>query len=278
MKSHYRSLCFSLGLAFFFLSEIQISAQDNIPALLPSARTTGLRFHKGKVERVQTAMPNPFQHWEDNPLASCFMEKSNWKLVDLTDEQMELLQDLHEDYSRFKTELNKQTTAERLEIRNADGTLNVEAMLAQNKRKSKLHREYTQRLTEKIRDIIPEHMWRQMSENMTRKTLKIEGIVAQISKPEFAEFLEMSDDQAEKLKEVSAEIVRKNDELLKKMSKDTVKKLMSNLTQEQRKRLLKAIGADDFGDFESTNIVMLNEQLRFFSSDSKKSKRRDSQK
>ena len=51
---------------------------------------------------------------------------------------------------------------------------------------------------------------------------------------------------------------------MKQMARDSVRQLMKVLTKSQKEKLLKAIGAEDFSDFESINIVALNEQLRRF--------------
>ncbi len=240
-----------------------VIAQDKIPTLFPSPSSYQFALIKGQLRPLISSVPDPAEVWGD-PTASYFLQKSTWKELDFTDEQIDTIKEMKQARKKLYAKLGKQSNIFALKAKKPDGTTDRALYRELMKQNLASLREFNTNQEKQLRKIIPRHQWVQMSETITKYTLKAEGIASQITKSNFTEYLTLTEKQQRELKDVSKEIVKENDQKLREMAKKSVRKLMAVLTDSQKEKLLRAIGADDFSDFESINVVALNEQLRRF--------------
>ena len=138
------------------------------------------------------------------------------------------------------------------------------------KQNYKAKQEHNIGLEKRLRDTVLPRQWKQMAEFITRKTLQSQGVANHIINAQFASYLKLSDKQKGELSAVAQKLVKENDARLRKMAQDGMKKLLDVLSEEQRKKLLKAVDLDHAEQLGDIHIVILNEQLRRFVKQSSK--------
>ena len=240
-----------------------VFSQEKIPTLFPSNTTYRFMLMRGELRPLLSSSPDPREVWND-PTAHYFFQKSTWKELDFTDDQIKQIEKMQKERVEFNKFLGRRSNLFANEARDENGKIDMVKYRKLIKKNFDALVKFNEQQELKLREVVPRHQWVQMSEIITKYTLKGEGLASQITKAGFSDFLDLTDAQKEKLKTVSRKLIEENKKQMKKMSQKTVRELMQVLTKDQKQKLLKAIGAEDFSEFESINIVALNEQLRRF--------------
>ncbi len=236
---------------------------EEVPALLPATSTFSFRMVGNQLQAVQAVGKDESIFWHD-PLCIYFLNKSHRKNVELTDEQLKVIKNIEQDYSKFQQHLGRQSHKFLEMSKDETGRPNIKKYKELLKQNFMAKQEYNVGLEKRLRDTVLPHQWKQMAEAITRKTLQSQGVANHITNAQFASYLKLSDKQKGELLLVAEKLVKENDTKLKKMAEDNMQELLDVLSEEQKKKLLKAVDLDSIEQFGDIHIVVLNEQLRRF--------------
>ena len=243
--------------------------QQEAPAVLPSTSSFSFRMVGSQLQAVQAVGKDESQFWLE-PLSIYFLNKKNRENVELTNEQVEVIEAIEKDYQEFQEHLGRQSVKFFEMAKDETGKVDINKYKQLIKRNFKAKQEHNVGLEKRLRATILPHQWKQMAESVTRKTLQSQGVANHVTNAQFASYLKLSDKQKGEMLAVAQKLVKENDAKLKKMAQDSMKKLLDVLSEEQQKKLLKAVDLDSVEQLGDIHIVVLNEQLRRFVEQSSK--------